>query len=46
VENIRLRCRAHNQYEAERVFGRDFMRQKRQEARVAAAEDRDVVGPE
>jgi hypothetical protein len=46
VGNIRLRCRAHNQYEAERVFGRDFMRQKRQEARVAAAEDRDVVGPE
>jgi 5-methylcytosine-specific restriction endonuclease McrA len=46
VDNIRLRCRAHNQYEAERVFGRDFMRQKRQEARVAAAEDRDVAGPE
>jgi 5-methylcytosine-specific restriction endonuclease McrA len=46
VENIRLRCRAHNQYEAERVFGRDFMRQKRQEARLAASEDRDVVGPE
>ena len=52
VDNIRLRCRAHNQYEAERAFGRDFMRLKRQEARVAAAEaqmsanakDRDVGG--
>jgi hypothetical protein len=46
VDNIRLRCRAHNQYEAERAFGRDFMRQKRQEVRVAAADDRDIVGPE
>ncbi len=45
VCNIRLRCRAHNQYEAERAFGRDFMRQKRQETRVAAtAKDRDVGG--
>jgi 5-methylcytosine-specific restriction endonuclease McrA len=46
VDNIRLRCRAHNQFEAERVFGREFMRQRRQEARVAAAEDRDVGGRE
>ncbi len=46
LDNIRLRCRAHNQYEAERAFGRDFMRQKRQEVRVAAAEQRDVAGPE
>jgi len=29
VERMRLRCRAHNQYEAERVFGTEFMRQKR-----------------
>src|SRR5262245_10077119 len=29
VENIRLRCRAHNQYEADRVFGIEFMRGKR-----------------
>jgi hypothetical protein len=28
--NLRLRCRAHNQYEAERHFGRDFMRTKRE----------------
>jgi hypothetical protein len=40
VEGIRLRCRAHNQYEAERVFGRGFMNRKRQMARVAAAEGR------
>ena len=46
VDNIRLRCRAHNQYAAECIFGRDFMRQKRQEAWVARAdEDHDVVGP-
>jgi hypothetical protein len=34
VSGIRLRCRAHNQYEAERTFGAEFMRQKR----FAAAE--------
>jgi hypothetical protein len=28
--NLRLRCRAHNQYEAERRFGRDFMRTRRE----------------
>jgi len=33
IEGIRLRCRGHNQYEAERVFGGEFMRKKRQEAR-------------
>jgi 5-methylcytosine-specific restriction endonuclease McrA len=30
--NLRLRCRAHNQYAAERTFGTEFMREKRQEA--------------
>ena len=35
VEGIRLRCRAHNQYEAERVFGSGFIRRKRAEAKVA-----------
>ena len=40
MDRMRLRCRAHNQYEAERAFGADFMRRKRQEARVAAAESR------
>ncbi|HKQ56815.1 MAG TPA: HNH endonuclease [Candidatus Eisenbacteria bacterium] len=29
VSNIRLLCRAHNQYEAERTYGAEFMRQKR-----------------
>jgi 5-methylcytosine-specific restriction endonuclease McrA len=32
VENIRLRCRAHNQHAAERAFGTEFMNRKRQEA--------------
>jgi len=35
VNNIRLRCRAHNQYEAERVLGADLMTRKR-EARTEA----------
>jgi len=33
VERIRLRCPAHNQLEAERVFGTEFMARKREEAR-------------
>ena len=40
VEGIRLRCRAHNQYEAERAFGAAFMSRKRHEARLGAAEAR------
>lgn len=35
VENMRLRCWAHNQYGAERVFGADFMNGKRERAREA-----------
>jgi 5-methylcytosine-specific restriction endonuclease McrA len=38
VHNIRLRCRAHNQLEAERAFGDGFMHQKREAARRAAEE--------
>ncbi|HEX5631972.1 MAG TPA: hypothetical protein VFX50_02050, partial [Gemmatimonadales bacterium] len=34
---LRLRCRAHNQYEAELAFGKAFMEQKRDQARAAAA---------
>ncbi len=30
---MRLRCRAHNQFEAERTYGADFMRHKREQAR-------------
>jgi 5-methylcytosine-specific restriction endonuclease McrA len=36
IANLRLRCRAHNQYEAEREFGSDFMRRKREMRREAA----------
>ena len=36
VEGLRLRCRTHNQLEAERVFGTEFMARKREEARRAA----------
>jgi hypothetical protein len=37
IANIRLRCRGHNQYEAERVFGESFMRGKRERSRVRTA---------
>ena len=37
VENVRLCCRAHNQYEAERVLGERFMRGKRAWARTRRA---------
>jgi 5-methylcytosine-specific restriction endonuclease McrA len=36
VDDIRLLCRAHNQFEAERTFGAEFMRHKQ----IAAAEAR------
>jgi 5-methylcytosine-specific restriction endonuclease McrA len=32
LDNLRLLCAAHNQYEAERVYGEDFMRAKREAA--------------
>lgn len=35
VGNVRLRCRAHNQYTAEQKFGTGFMNQKRQIASQA-----------
>lgn len=38
VAGMRLRCRAHNQYEAERAFGTGFMDNKRREARAKARE--------
>ena len=31
VDNVRLRCRAHNQYTAERAFGAEFMARMRRE---------------
>jgi hypothetical protein len=36
VAGIRLRCRAHNPYEAECAFGAAFMRRKREQARAVA----------
>ena len=41
VDNVRLRCRAHNQYEAECIFGAGFMENKREAANQAAAEKRE-----
>src|SRR6267378_5111079 len=40
VTGIRLRCRAHNQYGAERTFGVDFMRHKRETAQRAVEAQR------
>jgi hypothetical protein len=37
IEGTRLLCRAHNQYEAERLLGADFMRAKRESARGSRA---------
>jgi hypothetical protein len=44
VENLRLRCRAHNQLAAEQAFGRELVRAKREGARrAAAAQARDAA---
>jgi 5-methylcytosine-specific restriction endonuclease McrA len=40
VANVRLLCRVHNQYEAERTFGVEFMRRKREAASQRPAEAR------
>lgn len=45
MTGIRLRCRAHNQFEADRAFGPDYMNGKRQQARQRAAEAR-AIAPE
>jgi len=45
-QNIRLRCRRHNQYEAERAFGVVFMEQRRMQRVCRPADDeraRDVL---
>jgi 5-methylcytosine-specific restriction endonuclease McrA len=39
VSNLRLRCRAHNQYEADRAFGAGFMHAKRERARGGGANE-------
>src|SRR5215831_1671663 len=45
AENLKLLCRAHNQFEAERTFGPEFMKRKRQAAanRDSAIEERQEV---
>jgi len=43
IGGMRLRCRAHNQYTAERTYGAEFMRHKREQARCAAAARRAKV---
>ena len=40
ADNMRLRCRAHNQYAAERVFGEAFMSEKRRAAQQKTTETR------
>jgi hypothetical protein len=40
AENVRLRCRGHNQLTAEQTFGATFMRVKRERARSVAADTR------
>lgn len=39
VQQVRLLCRTHNQFEAERVFGKEFMEAKREDStpQVASA---------
>ena len=43
VANLRLRCRTHNQWEAERTFGAGFMQAKR--ARAALQGESQVASP-
>jgi len=43
VAGLRLRCRSHNQLEAERVYGAEFMRRKREHARLAAINGRPEI---
>jgi 5-methylcytosine-specific restriction endonuclease McrA len=39
LDGIRLRCRAHNQLEANRVFGASFMERKRRRRRATSADE-------
>jgi hypothetical protein len=43
VDNVRILCRAHNQYEAERKLGADFMDAKRAQARTSRSPDLELV---
>jgi 5-methylcytosine-specific restriction endonuclease McrA len=44
TDNLRLRCRAHNQYAADCTFGAEFMRTKRQQSRDRVARAAHVAG--
>lgn len=43
IGNLRVRCRAHNHYAAEQVFGHEFMRQVREMAEQSRAEQAQAV---
>ena len=45
VANLRMRCRGHNQYEAERTFGAAFMKEKRAAATAKRCEPAEAVKP-
>jgi 5-methylcytosine-specific restriction endonuclease McrA len=45
VDRMRLRCRAHNQYEAEKMFGADFMQARRDGSRRQRASGGDKPPP-
>lgn len=45
VENLRLVCRAHNQYEAERAFGREFIQGARAVHEPRRVSRRSSAGP-
>lgn len=45
VENLRLRCAAHNQYAAEQAFGAGFMRGKREAVRTRRRDPAAVASP-
>lgn len=38
VDNVRLLCRAHNQYAAECAYGREFMDRRKSEAREGSGD--------
>jgi hypothetical protein len=46
VANVRLRCRAHNQYAAECAFGSEFMHRKRELTRERRLEARETAEAE
>ena len=45
VSNLRLRCRGHNQLEAERAFGSEFMKWKRAAAKAERREAAEAMKP-